>query len=133
MNTRPKSITIISWFLIVSGSISLITAAFTYDNPDAVKMMELSAMPIFMQYIFMAVGVLIMMISGIGMLRGNNFARILYVSWTVIAIIISLLTSPIKTMMIPSIVFFVIITFFLFRSKSNDYFNTQLEEAVSDA
>lgn len=133
MKTRPKSVTIISWLLIIMGSISIVSSALTYDNPEVVRLMELSAIPITMQYIIMAVGLLIMIISGIGMLFGKNYARILYVSWTPIAIIISLLTSPAKTMMIPGVVFFLIIVFFLFRSDSNIYFKTNNGAQISDS
>ena len=133
MNTRPKSVTVISWLLIIMASISIVSSALTYNNPDVVKLMELSAIPITMQYMIMAVGLLIMIISGIGMLYGKNYARILYVSWTPIAIIISLLTSPAKTMMIPSIVLFLIIVFFLFRTESNIYFKKNNEAQISDS
>jgi len=133
MNTRPKSVTIISWLLIIMASISIVSSALTYNNPDVVKLMELSAIPITMQYMIMAVGLLIMIISGIGMLYGKNYARILYVSWTPIAIIISLLTSPAITMMIPGIVFFLIIVFFLFRTESNIYFKKNSEAQISDS
>ena len=133
MNSRPKSVTIISWLLIIMASISIVSSALTYNNPDVVKLMELSAIPITMQYMIMAVGLLIMIISGIGMLYGKNYARILYVSWTPIAIIISLLTSPAITMMIPSIVFFLIIVFFLFRTESNIYFKKNNEAQISDS
>ena len=133
MNTRPKSVTIISWLLIIMASISIVSSALTYNNPDVVKLMELSAIPITMQYMIMAVGLLIMIISGIGMLYGKNYARILYVSWTPLAIIISLLTSPAKTMMIPGIVLFLIIVFFLFRTESNIYFKKNNEEQISDS
>lgn len=133
MNTRPKSVTIISWLLIIMASISIVSSALTYNNPDVVKLMELSAIPITMQYMIMAVGLLIMIISGIGMLYGKNYARILYVSWTPLAIVISLLTSPAITMMIPSIVFFLIIVFFLFRAESNIYFKKNNEVQISDS
>jgi len=133
MNTRPKSVTIISWLLIIMASISIVSSALTYNNPDVVKLMELSAIPITMQYMIMAVGLLIMIISGIGMLYGKNYARILYVSWTPLAIVISLLTSPAITMMIPSIVFFLIIVFFLFRTESNIYFKKNNEVQISDS
>ena len=109
------------------------SSALTYNNPDVVKLMELSAIPITMQYMIMTVGLLIMIISGIGMLYGNNYAHILYVSWTPLAIIISLLTSPAITMMIPGIVFFLIIVFFLFRTESNIYFKKNNEAQISDS
>jgi hypothetical protein len=56
------------------------------------------------------------------MLKGFNWGRLLYVGWSVIGIVISMLTSPLKTMMLPSLVVFALIVFFLFRPKANAYF-----------
>jgi multisubunit Na+/H+ antiporter MnhG subunit len=133
MNSRPKSVTVICWFLIVTGCLSLVTSAMTYDNPDIVKVMELSTIPVSIQYMLMIVGVAITTVSGIGMLYGKNFARILYVGWSLLAIVFSLLTSPVKAMMTPAIFVFLIITFFLFRKNSNIYFSDNDEVESVDS
>ena len=133
MNARPKSITIISWFLIITSLMSVVTIFFTYDNPEAVKLMKLSAMPITLQYIMMAVGVAITVLSGVLMLKANNIGRLMYVSWTAISLIIGLATSPSKAMMIPSVIFFAVITLFLFMKKSNQYFSTAHSEEIGDS
>ncbi|MFT7388996.1 MAG: hypothetical protein ACI8VC_002258 [Candidatus Endobugula sp.] len=132
MSVRPKSISIISWFLIVTGCMSLVSPALTYDNPEVIKVMELNALSVPIQYIMMFVGSLVTVVSGIGILMGKNYARILYVSWTSLSIIISFFTLPVTTMMIPGIVFFAIISFFLFRAKSKNYFSGEIEEGSSD-
>jgi hypothetical protein len=133
MKDRPKSITIISWFLIITGGISVISTALTYDNPEVVKMMELSVMPIIMQYIMMAIGLVITVTCGVLMLKGKGIGRITYVGWTIISLLIGVVTSPVKAMLIPGVVFFILITFFLFRPKANDYFSLVQDGSLNDS
>jgi len=133
MNKRPTSITIVSWFLIVTGVISLVAPLITYGNPEVSKLMDLSSVPVPIQYLMMIVGVTIILYSGIGMLLGKKFARTLYVSWTPLALIYALATSPVKILIAPSLLFFLIIVFFLFRKNSNAYFNFSDEVKTSDS
>lgn len=133
MKDRPKSITIISWFLIITNVIAVASTTLTHNNPEVVKMMELSAIPIALQYALMAVGIVITISSAALMLKANNIGRMMYIGWTIISLTIGLFTSPAKAMMIPGLVFFLVISFFLFRPKANEYFSDNQEELVCDS
>jgi len=85
MKTRPKSITFISWFLIITSVISIISTAFTYDTPEMVKIMELSPIPIILQYIMMVVGMTITISCSVLMLKAKSIGRIVYVGWTTLS------------------------------------------------
>jgi len=122
MKHRPTSITVISWILIIMGGISLITSTISLNNPMAKELMSRSIMPISIQYLMIYVGLLIMIVCGIAMLKGQNWARLLYVIWSIIGFVIGIATSPMKAAMIPGIVIFLIAVFFLFRPKANVYF-----------
>lgn len=122
MNERPKSITVVCWILIVMGGISLITSLLSFNNPVTQELMSKSPIPISIQYIMMFAGLLITLACGIAMLKGQNWARLLYVGWSVIGFIIGIATSPMKAMMFPGIIIFFIFAFFLFRPKANEYF-----------
>ena len=133
MNVRPRSTTVISWFLIITGIISLVTTALTYDDPDVVKLMELSPLPIVIQQVLLAIGLLISIVCGALMLKALNIARVAYVVWTGLSLVIGLFTSPAIAMLIPNGVIFMIIVFFLFRPKANEYFTYTKERAFSDS
>jgi len=122
MKKRPTSITVIAWILIVMSGISLITSTISLNNPMAKELMSRSSIPIPIQYAMMYVGLLITLISGIAMLKGQNWARLLYVIWSIIGFVFGIATSPMKAAMIPGFVVFLIIAFFLFRPKANEYF-----------
>lgn len=70
----------------------------------------------------MYAGLLITLACGIAMLKRQNWARLLYVGWSITGFIIGIATSPMKAMMIPGIIIFFIFAFFLFRPKANEYF-----------
>jgi hypothetical protein len=105
MNTRPTSITVVSWILIVTGLVSLVASTVSLDNPMTKDLMSRSPIPIPLQYIMMYFGLLAQLASGIAMLKCKNWGRLLYTIWGVIGLAIGLITSPMKTMLIPGVVF----------------------------
>ena len=131
MRTRPTSITVIAWILILMGGISLVTMTLMIDkidkvmidNPAARELISKSAISVPVQYAMTYVGLLIMLVSGVAMLKGQNWGRWLYVVGTAVGFLIGIITSPLKEAMIPGFVVFVVVTFFLFRPKANEYFS----------
>ena len=91
-------------------------------------MMQLSALSLEVQYLTMAIGLIISISCAFLMLAGNVIGRNLYMIWTLLSLSIALFTSPLKTLLIPGIIFFMVIAFFLYRPKANQYF---LEPKVS--
>ena len=123
MKNRPTSVTVIAWVLIVMGGISLISTTVMINNPLAHDLMSKSPMPIPAQYAMSYIGLLIMIVSGIAMLGGRNWARFLYVVWSAVGFVIGIATSPMKVALIPGFVVFVVIAFFLFRPQATQYFS----------
>jgi len=127
MRTRPTSITVIAWILILLGGISLVTTILTTDmvmnNPAARELISKSPIPVPIQYAMTYVGLLITLVSGIAILKGQNWGRWLYVVGTAVGFLIGIMTSPVKEAMIPGFVVFVVATFFLFRPNANKYFS----------
>lgn len=122
MTTRPRSITIISWILIVLGGISAVSTTIMIGNPMVAELMQKSPVPMWLQWVMSYAGLLVMLVSGAAMLKGANWARWLYVGWTAAGFVFAFATSPLKMAMLPGFVFFCIIAFFLFRKKANAFF-----------
>ncbi|MBI5191137.1 MAG: hypothetical protein HZA22_10725 [Nitrospirae bacterium] len=123
MTKRPLAVTIISWFLIVGGVISVFSISFSLNNPIARDMMSKSLLPLPVQVAMVYVGVVIGITSGVAMLKCRKWGRTLYVSWSALGFLVSLVTSPLRLMLIPSILVFGIMVYFLFRPDANEYFN----------
>ena len=124
MGIRPTSITVIGWLLIVRGAVTLLMSVATWDSPEVQHLMNENPLPLPVQYAMLLVGVAVALVSGAALLRGQNWARFLYVGWGSIAVVTGLLTSARATALLPGVVVFVIIAIFLFRPKANEYFGT---------
>ena len=132
---RPTFLSVIAWILITMSGLSLITITLSLNmslnDPMMRELLSKSPIPIPLQIAITYVGILITIVSGVAILKGQNWARFLYVGWSVIGFVIGLLTNPMKVAMIPGLVIFVVIAFFLFRPKANEYFSTK--ETASSA
>lgn len=129
MKNRPTSVTVIAWILIAMGAISATATTITalLHNPMAREIMNKSPIPIPVQYAMSYAGLLIAIGSGIAMLKGCNWARFLYVFWGIFGFAVGIATSPMKIAMLPGLVVFAVIVFFLFRPKANAYFSPPKE------
>jgi hypothetical protein len=130
MRIRPTSVTVIAWILILMAVISLVTTTLVInsamiDNPALRELMSKNPIPIPVQYAMTYAALLVTLVSAVAMLKGRNWGRWLYVVGTVLGFLIGIVTSPLKEAMIPGFVVFVVVTFFLFRSKANAYFSDQ--------
>jgi hypothetical protein len=131
MKKRPTPVTVVAWILIVVGISSLVAMTLTLNNPATLDLMSRSLLPISLQYVLAYAGFLVTIVSGIVMLKGRNWGRLLYVVWSAIGSLIGLATSPLKLAMIPGIVVFLIFTFFLFRPSANAYFQADPSASAS--
>ena len=131
MATRPTSVNIISWFIIVTSVLSLGSSYYSLNNPLTQELMAKNLLPISVQYVQMFVGLVISLVAGIAMRQGHNWSRLVYVGWSVIGLVIALVTSPIKVAVIPGAVVLAVIAYFLFRPSANAYFTPRV--AANDA
>ena len=119
---RPISLSIVGWFLIVSAAFSLISVLMLPTNPIAVKMMEQSSLPLSAHMAIGAIGSIVIMASGYGVLKGFNWSRFLYVGWSILGFAISLATVPIMSVMLLGLIFVAVISFVLLRAAANAWF-----------
>ena len=87
MRERPRAITVIGWILIVTGGDSLIRTTLNLHNPRTHEMMSRFLMPIPIQHAFSCVGLLVVLGCGIGILNARNWARFLWVVWSVVSLV----------------------------------------------
>ena len=111
MEQRPRSITIISWFFLLFGSIALISGLLP---PDSLTLGQLKG------HWMVHLSRLAAIVSGLFMLRGHNWARWLLVLWIAFHIILSALHSALQLLI--HVVTFSLVLFFLFRRPASSYF-----------
>lgn len=132
MKSRPKSVTVIGWILIVIAIMSAISTLMTMKDPMVIDLMSRSPIPIPVQYVMIALGVVVTFVGGVAIIQGYNWGRMLYVIWSILGFCITFATSPMKAAAVPGVVVFFVIAFFLFRPKANDFFRSIKVEAVAD-
>jgi len=125
MQKRPLSLTIIACFLGLSALVSIYSIAAVGSNPIAMKMLEQSRVPLAFLQGWGAIGCIVTLICAYGIWKGLPWSRVLYVVWSVIAILVSFYTSPMQSLILISIVFAVVIAAFLFTNRANEWFSAR--------
>lgn len=123
MKKRPLALTVIGWILIVMGIFSMFATSANLKNTKVIEYMRQSPLPLSLQYAILALGVMIMTISGLGILKGKNWARLLYAGWGLFSFLMSLAIGTMQASMIPGLIVFLIIAYFLFRPDAHQYFS----------
>jgi hypothetical protein len=103
---RPRSITIISWLFIIFGSIALLSGVLPFRD--------------LMSHWYVHLSHLLMIVAGVFMLKGHDWARWLLVLWIAFHIVISALHSALSLLM--HVAIFSVILYFVFRRQSSAYF-----------
>jgi hypothetical protein len=133
VRARPTSVTVICWILIVMGASSAVSMLSMVNNPQVKELMARNPIPIPVQYAMSFGGLLVMVVSGAGMLMGQNWARLLYVIWSALGFIVGIITSPMKLLMIPGILVYVVFVLFLFRPAANRFFARTQSPAIHES
>ena len=115
MTKRPLPVTIIAWLFIAAGIVG-----FAYHAR------EINIHDLFGNDLILALFVRLLAVAGgIFALRVANWARWLLVTWLVYHVVLSIY-HPLEQLIVHSVLL-VVITFFLFRPKVNEYFKGILE------
>jgi hypothetical protein len=134
MKTRPTSVTVICWIWVVVGTTAMIFVPLALMNgpaPRALMDREVRALvagnllPVSVQWEIGFTKILVILIAGIAMLRGQNWGRLLFTIVGAVNLVITLAMAPAAytTAQIQGIIVYVVVVFFLFRPKANEYFS----------
>lgn len=125
MEKRPLSLTIIAWFLVVVSLFGLYGSITMGSNPIALKMINQMGIPLLFEQIWGAVGAVVSLICAYGIFKGQPWSRVLYVVWGIIGLVVGFFVSPMKSVLVLSLIFLVVISIFLFSDKANDWFSAR--------
>ena len=127
---RPTSVTVISWFIIVSSVMALAQGIWGMFDPLTQDVMKSVTLPIPMQYGMMFAGVLVSLSCSIAMLKGKGWGRLFWVSWSSVSMVVGLVISPIPTMILLGMVPFLVAAVFLYRPAVSSYFSASQQPSV---
>lgn len=123
--TRPKSVTVISWVLIVWALIGALAGAFLLSSHEGRQLLADTPVPLPVQYILLFSGPLILLISGLAIFQGRNWGRLLFLIWGIVNFGTRLFVTPLALNAVFAVLIFLAILFFLFRSEASAYFRSQ--------
>ena len=125
MEKRPVSLTIIGWLLVVFalfGIYGLVTAG---SNPIVVPMLAKMGISLALYEAWGALGIIIGLVCAYGILKGQPWSRVLYLVWGIIGLVVGLYISPIKSVLVISLIFLIVICVFLWTNAANDWFQAR--------
>lgn len=126
MPVRPVSVTVIAWILIVFGIFGTFGVLFMAPLWNTLLMQQNLARihaPLALQVAVGLLGVAIQVCCGVAFLFRQNWARFLYVGWSVFALGYGVVTSPFTLwLLVPSLVLTLVIVYFLFTPAARQYF-----------
>lgn len=125
MEKRPLSLTIIAWFLIVLTLFGLVGVATMGSNAAAMKALDEMHMSLRFEQAWGVLGAIVNLACAYGILKGQPWSRVLYVVWAIIGLVVGFYISPMKYVLVLSLIFLIVISIFLFSAKANDWFSAR--------
>ena len=125
MEKRPLSLTIIACLLIVFTLLGLIGVATMGSNAVAMKALQQMHISLRVEQAWGLLGAIVNLACAYGILKGQPWSRVLYVVWGIIGLVVGLYISPMKYVLVISLIFLVVISIFLFSEKANDWFSAR--------
>jgi hypothetical protein len=125
MKTRPLSMTIIGWLLVVLSLFGLYGILTMGSNPIAMKMLQQMHVPLAAEQAYGVVGAAIDLVCAYGILKGLPWSRVLYVTWGVIGLFVGFYISPMKAAVVFALVILMVVAGFLWTNTANDWFSAR--------
>ena len=125
MEKRPLSLTIIGWLLVVFTLPGIYSVVTMGSNPVAMKMLEQMHISLAYEQAWSVLGAVVNLACAYGILKGLPWSRVLFVVWGVIGLVVGFYISPIKYVLVFSLIFLVVIAAFLWTNAANDWFNAR--------
>ena len=122
MSKRPLSLTIIGWWMLLAAVFTAYSVLTMGSNPIAARMIEQMHVSLLFQQILGGIGAIVSLVSAYGVFKGLPWSRVLYIGWSIIALGVGLVTSPVKSIVLLSVIFFGVVAFFLFRPAADRWF-----------
>ena len=122
---RPIIVTIICWYLIIGGLAIPVMIYMAINNPQVVEMIQKgSTLPMAVHYALMGLSVVVNLWAAIGMLKGKIQARTVYVTYSIVAYSLTILTSNMKETLIGGVLMTIVIIGLLYIPSANRYFTS---------
>ena len=111
--SRPRSVTVISWILIIFGTLGLF-ALFAAGS-------ALGSMAV-----WGIIGVAVSIVCGVAMLVGQNWGRLVYIIFTPVSFLIEGFGMGFAASQLVQVALYAVIVYFLIQGKASEFFGGPL-------
>ena len=126
MSQRPRSVTVISWLLIVVGAVGCLTFTVSLSILTSRQLLAHGPMPLSVSIADAYLAIVVGIVSGIFMLKAANWARRLYVIFTGVSVVVTAALFGVSLSLLPGTLFYGIAVLLLSRPAVNEYFGDRL-------
>jgi hypothetical protein len=130
MDKRPKTVTFIAWFSIIVNIFALISTIWVANNFLTKIAMDFALsrdpIPLQIHYGLIYFNILSSIACSLGMLRGNNWARLIYTGLSIFWMVTGFLFPSSQSQAIPVAIVTSIILFLLYRPNVTRYFTKSI-------
>jgi hypothetical protein len=125
MERRPIYVSFVGWFLVLLGALCFLSLAWDFTllkNTEFAEVFLGKRLPPHERWFLNELDFAIMIVTGKFMLDGENWARIVYVIWTVLWLGFCGYKDPDLMLFLPNLLFHGIAMLLLFLPRANRYF-----------
>lgn len=126
---RPKSVSIVSWIIIILGCSALynvIRMPTIFKMPEYQKLAEITGESLWISMLITSLIGILLLVSGVVMLKGFNWGRLLYLWGYGISVLFNIVTRGFSLIVLPSVIIYVIFLIFLIRPAASEFFKKEI-------
>ena len=124
--TRPLSVTIIAFLILAAAALSLVCFPVMLADPAKFMALAQARGSYFIHIVLAVLGTMVTLAAGVGLLKGANWARYLYITWGALGLLqlfaLFQLGPPQIFLFIIGAIKYGIFVYFLMRADADAYF-----------
>jgi hypothetical protein len=122
VNKRPVSVTVIAWIIIVTSAIALATAPISSRMPEVQEFYEATGVSLAGVLIWSVAVNVIVLVSGISILKGRNWGRLVYLCFMPVSMVVSMILFGFRAIFILSVIYYIVVLVLLTRPAASAFF-----------
>lgn len=124
---RPTSVTVIAWIIIVAGGLSFVSI-LAYTISEVQWALEAADISVAIDILWRIVSGVIGVVSGIAILKGLNWGRLLYLCFVPISIVIGWILYGFRPTDILTVIIYIVVLVFLTSPAASAFFASGVSE-----
>jgi hypothetical protein len=127
IKSRPFLVTLVCYYLLLSGTFFLLSSFTSLKDPDTLAAMEQIRAPFALQVVMLYLNQLVLIVCAINMLQEVNWARWVYLGWGFVSIDYNFFTQPDWHNCVMGVAIYLVSALILLLPSANRFFSNAPE------